>query len=259
MNTDLLDRNLGLLTEEEYKVLSEKTVLIAGCGVGSVVAVGAARTGFHSFVLADGDIVEPTNLNRQEFISTDIGRQKAEALADKLRGINPHAKAKVIPNYLAKDNLTDALSGVDLIVDAIDPIESPGVVVELHSRARSQSIPVVYPIDIGWGGGVFVFTPESSSLEEMLGFKESSEAISDEAIRAAFLGYFAGIVPDYFGSVMSDVMTGKLGNIPQPASAAYIAAALSVVALKRLALGLPVRLAPEMISFDPHTPHISGE
>ena len=44
-------RNMGLLTEEEQQKIDDKTLLIAGCGVGSLIAISAARLGFEKFVL----------------------------------------------------------------------------------------------------------------------------------------------------------------------------------------------------------------
>lgn len=256
VNSKLLSRNLGLLSTEQFDVIAGKTVLIAGCGVGSVIATGAARTGFHSFVLADGDSVDETNLNRQEYGASDVGKNKAEALSARLKEINSHISTRIVPSFLTPENIPANLEGVDIVIDAIDPLESPAAVIALHSMAKAKSIPVIYPIDIGWGGGIFIFTDKSASLEDMLGVGSDLNNVDISGVREKFLAYFTGIIPEYFGAVMSDIMTGKIENIPQPATAAYITAALSVVAMKRLVLGLPVKLAPEFIAFDPHTPHI---
>lgn len=255
VNDMLLSRNLGLLSREQFYTIASKKLLIAGCGIGSIIAVSAARTGFHLFRLADGDHVEESNLNRQDYSVEDIGKPKVEALAQRIRSINGKANVDVVNAFLDSNNISSALEGIDLVVDAIDPLESPKAVISLHRTCRERKIPVVYPIDIGWGGGIFVFLPEGQSLDSILEIPSKSE-LSDEELRDKFTSYYTAIVPDYFNDVLSDVMAGTLEHIPQPASATYVAAALSVVALKRLALQLPVKAAPQFINFDPHTLHL---
>ena len=69
------------------------TVGIAGLGgLGSAIAVALARTGVGCLVLADFDVVEPSNLNRQQYFVDQIGMYKTEALAENLARINPHVR-----------------------------------------------------------------------------------------------------------------------------------------------------------------------
>jgi len=82
----VFDRNVPGSTE----ILRRRTVGIAGCGgLGSNAAVSLVRAGVGSLILADFDFVEESNLNRQYFFLEDIGKLKVEALAARLRQINP--------------------------------------------------------------------------------------------------------------------------------------------------------------------------
>lgn len=257
VNKAFLSRNLGLINEEQFEMLASKTILVAGCGIGSVIALGLARTGFHHLILADGDVVEETNLNRQEFGIDDLGKPKVSALAERLRKINQQIEIREFNEFLDSGNLASIVDKADIVIDAIDPLESPMAVVALHGKCRSKNIPIVYPVDVAWGGGVFIFTAKSESLEDMLKLSEHEE-MDEQAIREKFMSYYAGIIPQYFEPVLGEIVQGNLENIPQPASAAYATVALSVIAVKRLALGLPVKEAPEFISFDPHIAHLPG-
>ncbi|MFA4924965.1 MAG: ThiF family adenylyltransferase, partial [Ignavibacteriaceae bacterium] len=69
----------------------EKAVIgIAGCGgLGSNAAIALARIGIGKIILVDFDVVEPTNLNRQQYFIDDIGKWKVDALEEKLKMINP--------------------------------------------------------------------------------------------------------------------------------------------------------------------------
>ena len=62
---ELHSRNLGLLTDQDQEKLANVTLLIAGCGVGSLIAISATRLGFRKFVLVDGDRVELSNTSRR--------------------------------------------------------------------------------------------------------------------------------------------------------------------------------------------------
>jgi molybdopterin/thiamine biosynthesis adenylyltransferase len=75
-----LSRNWGLISEETQKKIENSIILCAGCGLGALVAIIAARAGFKNFILADGDRVEASNLNRQPFFIAHLGRNKAPTL-----------------------------------------------------------------------------------------------------------------------------------------------------------------------------------
>jgi hypothetical protein len=59
-------------------------------------------------------------------------------------------------------------------------------------------------------------------------------------------------MPEYAKSVLNDLLTGKIDHYPQPVSAAYVVASMVIMAAKRIALDLPVRLVPDYITFDPY-------
>ncbi|MFC1836822.1 ThiF family adenylyltransferase, partial [Thermodesulfobacteriota bacterium] len=70
------------------------TVGIAGLGgLGSNVAIALARMGVGKLILADFDVVEPSNLNRQQYAIEHLGMLKTQACAQILEGINSSASA----------------------------------------------------------------------------------------------------------------------------------------------------------------------
>src|SRR5438034_37876 len=93
-------RNRGFLSDDAQQKIRGARVLVAGCGLGSVIAELLARTGFTELVVADGDQVELHNLNRQFFSHADIGGNKAERLAQRLRAIHPEVHAEAAPYML---------------------------------------------------------------------------------------------------------------------------------------------------------------
>ncbi|MDP2933961.1 MAG: ThiF family adenylyltransferase, partial [bacterium] len=76
-----------------HKKLKSATVGIAGLGgLGSNVAVSLARIGVGKIVIADFDLVEPSNLNRQQYFVEQLGTNKVAGLTENLMRINPYIK-----------------------------------------------------------------------------------------------------------------------------------------------------------------------
>lgn len=245
-------RNLGLLSEEDQEKISNTTLLIAGCGVGSQVALSAARIGFEKFIIVDGDKVELSNNNRQGYSWRDVGHFKVDALSRKIKAINPHVHIRKYPIFVTPENADKIAKKADIIVDTIDP-DAVLPILALHRAARKKSIYVIQPSDLGWGAVVYVFSPKSTSFEKMLGIKPHTplEAIDSEAAFNKTIELLIEIMPPYARKVVDDLLSGKIAHYPQPISAAYILSAMVVIAAKRIALGLPVKTAPNFVSFDP--------
>ncbi len=110
--------------EEIYKRLGRFTVGIAGAGgLGSNCAVALARSGIGKLIIADYDIVEPGNLNRQYFFIDQTGMKKTEALKDNISKINPHTEVE--GHYIKLDNKNIPLifHNCDIMVEALDNSE----------------------------------------------------------------------------------------------------------------------------------------
>ena len=80
----LVSRNSGYVSAQIQAKIRSCKLLIAGCGIGSSPAICAARMGFETFTLVDGDTVDNHNLNRQFYDFADIGRLKVDALKDQI-------------------------------------------------------------------------------------------------------------------------------------------------------------------------------
>jgi sulfur carrier protein ThiS adenylyltransferase len=116
---------------------------IAGLGgLGSTVAVALARTGVGKLVLADFDVVEPSNLNRQQYTIAQIGRYKADALRETLEEVNPYVALDARVIRLDETNVLDVFAGVDVLVEAFDSAAAKAMIVGVFRRHRPE-VPVV--------------------------------------------------------------------------------------------------------------------
>ena len=253
-HTEHHSRNLGLLTEEEQQKIDETTLLVAGCGVGSLIAISAARLGFEKFVLVDGDKVELSNINRQGYSSHDVGKFKVNALAKRLRQINPHIQIKKYPIFVDLKNAARLVHKADIIIDSIDP-DAAQAVIAMHRAAQKEHKTIIQPTDVGWGAMVQIFTPDSISYEKMIGLDPETpvEKVSNEEAFGKFVQFFVKIMPSYVQKIAMEVAEGKRKHYPQPVSASYTLAAMTVMAAKRIANDQPVKVAPDYINFDPNS------
>ena len=90
LEVNIFSRNSGIL--ETGKMLN-KSAIISGCGsVGSLVALELARSGVGSFLLVDNDIFEYHNICRHQCGVKDVGKNKVDALEERILDINPNAK-----------------------------------------------------------------------------------------------------------------------------------------------------------------------
>ncbi|MCF8294879.1 MAG: tRNA threonylcarbamoyladenosine dehydratase [Bacteroidales bacterium] len=140
--TEWLDRTRMLLGEEGLERLSKAHVLVVGLGgVGAYAAEMICRAGIGELTIVDGDVVHPTNRNRQlsALISTE-GMPKAAVIASRLLDINPELKLNVIAEYIKDDRMIDILNHpYDYVVDAIDTL-APKVFLIFHSLQKNLRV-----------------------------------------------------------------------------------------------------------------------
>lgn len=136
-------RNEMLWGPEAQARLARAHVLLLGLGgVGSYAAECLARSGVGELTLVDSDTIALTNLNRQlEALHSTLGQPKAEAVAARLRDINPDAELHPVHGlYDAahRDRFFPEGCRYDYIVDAIDLVSCK---LDLAETALKLNIP----------------------------------------------------------------------------------------------------------------------
>jgi ThiF family len=250
---DLFSRNWAFITPELQHILDHTCLFAAGAGLSSTIVTLACRTGFGSFILADGDNVELSNLNRQAFFRRQIGENKATATAELLREIRPDVEVTVLPEFIENDSYAASLDRANIVINSID-YDNPALFA-LARDARARGIPMIIPLNLGWGGAAFVFTGDSMPLAEVLGVdpaaSHSAADVSGRLVASAFGGSPFG-VPDYLAATLADFQTNgaQWPCEPQLGAAASLTAAMVVRAAAALAANEPIRVAPAASHID---------
>ncbi|EUB39443.1 sulfur carrier protein ThiS adenylyltransferase ThiF [Fusobacterium sp. CM1] len=124
---DLLKRNVKGISEKLKKV---KVCILGLGGLGSNVAVLLARSGIGYLKLVDFDIVEASNLNRQQYRISHINMKKVEALKSIIKEINPFVEVDILDIKVSKENIHSIVGDIEIVVEAFDRAETKAMLME---------------------------------------------------------------------------------------------------------------------------------
>lgn len=183
----LLDE-LGIEAQEAWL---RATVLVVGLGgLGSPAAMYLASAGVGRLILADGDTVDATNLQRQiVHREATVGRPKVESAAETLRALNPDVAIECIGERLSGDVLATTVARADVVLDCSDNFATRYA---LNAACAAARKPLVSGAGVGFDGqlAVFDFRRADGPCYRCL-FPEDLEA---EETRCAVMGVFAPLV-----------------------------------------------------------------
>ncbi|MEN8143028.1 MAG: sulfur carrier protein ThiS adenylyltransferase ThiF [Thermodesulfobacteriota bacterium] len=92
-------------------------------GLGSLVAIALARIGVGRLLLVDFDVVEPSNLNRQQYFVDQVGEKKTAALKENLSRINPYLVIETVDAVLTEESIPEVFGAVDVLAECFDGAE----------------------------------------------------------------------------------------------------------------------------------------
>ncbi len=184
--------------EGQEKLAGARALIIGAGGLGSPAAYYLASAGIGTLILADGDTVDLTNLQRQILHRTDsIGQPKAASGQRTLNGINPECQVVALTERLEGEQLKKQVVGVDVVLDCSDNFATRHAVNRACVAARK---PLVSGAAIRFDGQVAVFDPRQTDAPcyHCL-FPEGDDV---EEVRCAVMGVFAPLT-GIIGSVQA--------------------------------------------------------
>lgn len=253
--TEAFSRNKGLISAQEQQALEQKCIAIAGCGgVGSAHAHTLARLGIGRFKLSDPDHYSIANFNRQ-FAATinTLGHNKAEATAEMILSINPHARIEIIESGINHNNVSDFVRNTDLVIDGIDFFEMTARRL-LFQEARHEGIPALTAAPLGFSATLHVFTANGMSFDDYFDMHD------EQSYPHQIVNFILGLAPSalhlpYFDLNSVDPATGR-----GPSSVIGVQLAASLVGAEAVRLLLQrdnSRLAPAYLQFDAYRQQLS--
>lgn len=250
-HAEAFSRTVGWVTEDELRALKGKRVAIGGLGgVGGAHLMTLTRLGVGAFSVADPDVYERTNLNRQvgAAIST-IGRAKVEVMAELARDVNPELALTIFEDGVTAQNVDAFLDGCDLYVDGLDlfAMDERRLV---FAKCEARGIPAITAGPLGMSVALMTFAPGGMPFEDY--FQLEGRPFEDQVVRflvglaPAALQRSAMVIPSAF-----DVPGRRAPS--NPMGMQLCAGAAGTEALKHLLRRGPRRLSPWSFQFDAYS------
>ncbi|MDO9314011.1 MAG: ThiF family adenylyltransferase [Burkholderiaceae bacterium] len=241
-------RNIGWVTKDEQQILRSKRIAIAGLGgVGGSHLLTLARLGIGAFNIADFDLFDIPNFNRQVGATvSNSGKPKADVLAAMARDINPELDIKVFRKGVDPSNLADFLSDVDVYVDGLD-FFAFSARQATFAACSNLRIPAITAAPLGMGTALLNFLPGKMSFEDY--FLWADRPDDEKALR-----FLIGLAPaGLHRSYLVDPSTVNLSEHRGPSSIAGCQLCAGVAATETLKILLSrgdVMAAPHGFQFD---------
>ena len=169
---------------EIQAVLSTGNVAIAGLGgLGSNVAYSLTRIGVGHLHLIDFDVVDVTNLNRQQYFMEHVGMYKTEALKSLLMKINPYIEIKTDCVRVTEENIKELFCDNDIVCEAFDNPDAKALLVN----------------------GIMEYFPEKKlvSASGMAGFGSSNSIVTKRITKNFYLCGDRVTAPTYGNGLMA--------------------------------------------------------
>ena len=124
---DLFKRNVKGIAK---KLKKAKVCILGLGGLGSNVAVLLARAGIGYLKLVDFDVVEASNLNRQQYRISHIGIKKTEAIKIIIKEINPFVEIETLDVKVDRESILSIVGDIEIVVEAFDRAETKAMILE---------------------------------------------------------------------------------------------------------------------------------
>ncbi|MGH7128645.1 MAG: molybdopterin-synthase adenylyltransferase MoeB [Planctomycetaceae bacterium] len=178
--------------EGQRRLRAGRVAIVGAGGLGSPLGLYLAAAGVGTLGLIDHDEVDLTNLQRQILYGTsDIGRPKTEAGAERLRGVNPHVNVVEHATRLTSDNALDVLAPYDLVVDGTDNFPTRYLV---NDACVLLGKPYVYGSIFRFDGQVSVFDARRGPCYRCLFREPPPPGLVPNCAEGGVLGVLPGII-----------------------------------------------------------------
>jgi len=198
----------GLKGQEALK--AGRVLIVGAGGLGSPAALYLAAAGVGTIGIADFDIVDETNLQRQILYGTsDVGHSKVETAAARLREVNPHIAIEEHPEALDASNAVRLISAYDVVLDGTDNFSTRFLVNDASVMAKR---PNVYGSVFRFEGQVSVFATPGGPCYRCLHPEPPPAGLIPNCAEAGVLGVLPGVI----GTIQATEAIKILAGIGEP-------------------------------------------
>ncbi|BAK75140.1 UBA/ThiF-type NAD/FAD binding protein [Pseudogulbenkiania sp. NH8B] len=193
----------------QQALLGARALIVGAGGLGSPVALYLASAGVGQLTIADDDVVELTNLQRQIVHDmASLGRNKADSAAQRMLALNPEVTVRVIGERLSGQALADEVARHNVVLDCSDNFATRHAV---NSACVEAGVPLVSGAAVRFDGQLAVFdTRQPASPCYHCLFPEEGEANDGPCATFGVLAPLVGVI----GSLQAVEAIKLLAGIP---------------------------------------------
>ena len=187
----------GVGPRGQMKLMQAKVLVIGAGGLGAPAMLYLATAGVGTIGVADADLVDVSNLQRQIIHTTaSVGRPKVDSAVKAIEAVNPDVKVNRHYEYVMADGVMDLIAGYDFVIDATDNFPAKFLINDACVIAKK---PFCHAGILGFEGQVMTWTPSAPKHPRLPCYRcvfkspPPKDAVPSTA-EAGVLGTLAGIV-----------------------------------------------------------------
>ncbi|MDR0747497.1 MAG: molybdopterin-synthase adenylyltransferase MoeB [Helicobacteraceae bacterium] len=197
--------------EGQEKIKAAKVLIVGTGGLGAPLALYLAAAGVGTIALADFDVVEESNLQRQVIYSTgDIGKPKVAAAKDRITGINPRCNVVAYDERLTSKNALEIFQGYDVVADGADNFQTRYLV---NDACVLLGIPNVYGSILRFDGQAAVFYAKEGPCYRCLYPVPPPPGLVPSCAEGGVIGVLPGIVGSIQAGEVIKLILGASGSL----------------------------------------------
>jgi adenylyltransferase/sulfurtransferase len=192
--------------------LARARALVVGCGgLGGPVAQYLAAAGVGALTLADDDVVEPSNLNRQIlFGEASVGRSKAERAAEAVSALDPSLVVAARVERLTGAAMRRAVAQHDIVIDCTDGLPTKFLI---NDSCVLEDKPLVHGAATAWAGQVLVVPGKAGPCLRCLFDEPPPVGVMPTCRTAGILGAVTGVVGAFMAAEAVKLLLGLPGML----------------------------------------------
>lgn len=191
----------------QKKLLQSRALVLGAGGLGSPSALYMAAAGVGTIGIADDDVVDLSNLQRQVIHGTeDIGKPKVESARRALTRINPDVKVELHRGRVTSENIRDIISSYDVVLDGTDNFATRFLV---NDACYMAGKPLVHGAILGFNGQVMTILPGEGPCYRCIFREPPPPGAVPNCRQAGVLGAIAGIIGTIQATEALKIILGK--------------------------------------------------
>lgn len=176
----------------QKKLLNGKVLIIGAGGLGAPAALYLAAAGVGTIGIADADVVDLSNLQRQVIHTTsDIGKPKVESAKETMRDINPDVNVITYHDFIAADNILDIIQDYDFILDGTDNFPAKFLINDACVMAQK---PFCHAGIIRFQGQLMTYVPGEGPCYRCVFHEPPPKDAVPTCKQAGVIGAMAGVI-----------------------------------------------------------------